>query len=153
MGAPRVDLQIVPASGKVQRPAYAWLAFVAAVFTGIAAIPVGLMFLGDPTGAVIGVPQGWIEATPFGSYAIPGLYLLLMNGIGMLVLAVLIVLRHWAAPWLTAILGVGLIVWILVQLIVMPETMFLQWIFMAIGVLLGFVALFWLRASGQLRLW
>jgi hypothetical protein len=148
-----MELHIVPASAKVPRPPYAWLAFVAAVFTGILAIPVGLAFLGDPTGAAIGVPQGWIEATVFGSYAIPGLYLLLVNGIGMLILAALIYVRHWAAPWLTAILGVGLIVWIVVQLVVMPETMFLQWVFLAVGFLLGFVALFWLRATEQLKLW
>lgn len=148
-----MELHVVPASARVPRPAYAWLAAVAAVFTGVLAIPVGMLFLGDPTGAAIGVPQGWIEATVFGSYVIPGLYLLLVNGVGMLVLAALIVLRHWSAPWLSAILGVGLIVWILVQLVVMPETMLLQWIFLAIGFLLGFIALFWLRTTGQLRLW
>ena len=118
---------------------------------------------GDPGGAAcssatrrrrsIGLPPGWIEGTPFGSYLVPGLYLFAMNGIGMLVLAALIVLRHWSAPWLTAILGVGLIIWILVQLAVMPETMILQWIFLATGLVLGFVALFWLRRTGQLRLW
>ena len=49
--------------------------------------------------------------------------------------------------------GVGLIIWILVQLAVMPETMVLQWIFLAVGLVLGFVALFWLRLTGRLRLW
>ena len=46
-----------------------------------------------------------------------------------------------------------MIIWILVQLAVMPETMFLQWIFLAVGFALGFIALFWLRRTGQLRLW
>jgi hypothetical protein len=35
----------------------------------------------------------------------------------------------------------------------MPETMVLQWLYLAIGVTLGFIALFWLRRTGQLRLW
>jgi hypothetical protein len=148
-----LQVQIVPTEKRVQRPGYAWIAFVLAVFTGVLAIPVGLMFLADPTGGSIGLPPGWIEGTPFGSYLIPGLYLLLVNGVGMLVLAALILRRHWIAPWLTAILGVGLIIWILVQLLVMPETMILQWIFLATGTALGFVALFWLRRTGQLRLW
>jgi hypothetical protein len=148
-----MDLQIVPSDAHIERPAYAWLAFVAALVTGVFAVPVGILFLQDPTGGAIGLPEGWIEDTPFGSYLLPGLYLLLVNGIGMLVLAGLIVIRHWSAPWLTAILGVGLIIWITVQLLVMPETMALQWIFMATGFLLGFVALFWLRRTGQLRLW
>jgi hypothetical protein len=148
-----MQVRVVPATPRVERPVYAWIGFVAAVITGVAAIPVGLLFITDPTGASIGLPAGWIEETIFGSYLVPGLYLLLMNGVGMLVLAALIVLRHWTAPWLMAVLGVGLISWIVVQLLVMPETMVLQWVFLATGVLLGFVALFWLRRTGQLVLW
>jgi hypothetical protein len=148
-----MQLQVVPPEQPITRPRYAWLAFLAALFTGIAAIPVGLMFMLDPSGGSIGLPTSWVEATPFGSYFVPGLYLFAVNGLGMLLLAGLIVLRHWSAPWLTAILGVGLIIWILVQLVVMPETMILQWVFLATGLLLGFVALSWLRHTGQLRLW
>jgi hypothetical protein len=84
---------------------------------------------------------------------IPGLYLLFVNGFGMLGLAALTVRRDRLAPWLTGALGVGLIIWIAVEILVMPETMFLTWIFLAIGFALGFVALFWLRHTGQLRLW
>jgi len=148
-----MQVLLVPAERRVERPAYAWLAFVLAVFTGVLALPVGLMFLADPSCASIGLPPGWIEDTPFGSYAIPGIYLFAVNGLGMLILAGLILVRHWAAPWLTAILGLGLMIWILVQLAVMPETMILQWIFLATGIALGFLALFWLRRTGQLRLW
>jgi hypothetical protein len=148
-----MQLYVIPTARPMVRPRYVWLAFAAALFTGLAAIPVGLMFMLDTSGGSIGLPAGWIEDTPFGSYLLPGLYLFAVNGLGMLLLAGLIVLRHWSAPWLTAILGVGLIIWILVQLVVMPETMILQWIFLATGLLLGFVALFWLRETGQLRLW
>jgi hypothetical protein len=138
-------------SSQVDRPAWVWLAVVLEVVTGLLAIPVGVAFIADPTGQAVGVPRGWIEATPFGSYVVPGLYLLLVNGVGMLLLAALTLLRHWLAPWLTGTLGVGLIVWILVQILVMPETMILTWVFLSIGFLLGFVALFWLRRTGQLR--
>ncbi len=148
-----MQLQIVPVARRVQRPTYVWIAFAAAVFAGILAIPVGVMFIADPTGGSIGLTPGWIEATVFGSYFVPGLYLLAVNGIEMLVLAGMIGIRHWLAPWLTAVLGVGLIAWILVQVAILPETMILQWIFLATGILLGFVALFWLRRTGQLRLW
>jgi hypothetical protein len=137
------------ASG-VPMPRYAWLAVILEIFTGVLAIPVGLMFLADPTGKAIGVPQGWIEATVFGSYLIPGLYLLLVNGLGMLLLAVLTVLRHPVAPWLTGVLGIGLMIWIAVQVLVMPETMILQPLFFAVGLAMGVVALFWLRSTGQL---
>jgi hypothetical protein len=140
-------------SDRIERPAYAWIAVVLEIVTGIAAIPVGWWFITDPSGRTMQLPQGWIEATPFGSYLVPGLYLFAVNGIAMLVLAGLSVMRHWIAPWLTGALGVGLIIWILVQLAVMPETMILQWLFLATGLILGFIALFWLRRTGQLRLW
>ncbi len=134
------------------RPTYTWLAVALEVFTGLGAIPVGLMLVTDPTGAGVGFPPGWIEATPFGSYLVPGLYLLLVNGVGMLVLAALTVLRHPVAPWLTAVLGAGLAIWIGVQLIVMPEVSFLQAVFGVIGVALVTIGLAWLRRTGQLRL-
>ncbi len=144
---------LVPASHRVERPWYAWLGVALELATALTAIPVGWMLMMDPSGAGIGLPSSWIEASPFGSYLVPGLYLFAMNGIGMLVVAGLTVMRHWSAPWLTGALGVGLIVWILVQLAIMPETMWLQWTFLAVGTALGFVALFWLRRTDQLRLW
>jgi len=148
-----MQVQLMSSAGRVDRPAYVWIAVALEVMTAIGAIPVGLMFLADPTGQLVQVPQGWIEATFFGSYLIPGLYLLLVNGFGMLALAVLSVRRHWIAPWMTGTLGVGLIVWILVEIVLLPETMWLTWVFLATGLALGFIALFWLRRTGQLRLW
>ena len=145
--------QLRPADSAIERPRWVWLAIALEAFTAIGAVPVGLQLITDPTGASVGFPPGWIEATPFGSYLVPGLYLLLMNGVGMLVLAALTVLRHWTAPWLTGVLGMGLVVWIGVQLVVMPEVSFLQAVFGIIGVLLVAFSVAWLRRTGQLRLW
>jgi hypothetical protein len=89
----------------------------------------------------------------FGNYAIPGLYLLAINGFGMFAAAALTVRRQWIAPWLTGALGVGLIIWIAVEVVTVPDTMILTWVFLAIGFALGFIALFWLRRTGELRLW
>jgi hypothetical protein len=148
-----VYAQLRPATTAIERPAYAWLAVVLELFTALGAIPVGIMLITDPTGAGVGFPSGWIEATPFGSYLVPGLYLLLMNGVGMLVVAGLTVVRHWTAPWLTGVLGTGLAIWIGVQLVVMPEVSYLQALFGVIGVVLAAISVAWLRHTGQLRLW
>ena len=139
------------APGRIARPRYVWLAVALEVFTAVGAVPVGIMFLADPTGRAVGLPGGWIEATPLGSYLIPGLYLIAMNGVMMLVTAALSAMRHRLAPWLTGVLGVGLIVWILVEIVLLPETMLLTWIFLATGAVLSLVSLLWLRATGQLR--
>ena len=138
---------------RIERPAYVWLAAALQVFTALGAIPVGLSLVSDPTGSGMSMPREWIADTIFGSYFVPGLYLLVFNGLGMVIATALTIRRHWSAPWLTAILGVGLIVWIGVQLAIIPETSWLQWMFLATGFALGFVSLFWLRATRQLRLW
>lgn len=138
-------------AGRIERPRYVWLAIGLEVFTAAGAIPVGLMFLSDQTGASMGLPAGWIEATVFGSYLAPGLYLLVMNGLGMLVTAGLSVMRHPIAPWATGVLGSGLVIWILVQVVVMPELMWLQGLFLVIGVVMDVVSVAWLRVTGQLR--
>jgi hypothetical protein len=142
---------LVSADARIERPAYVWIAIALELFTALGAIPVGIMFITDSSGAAVGLPKSWIETTVFGSYLVPGLYLLLVNGFGMLATAVLSVLRHRSAPWLTGILGAGLVVWILVEILVLPETMFLTWIFLATGIALGGIALAWLRRTGQLR--
>jgi hypothetical protein len=142
----------LPTDRRVERPGYVWLAVVLELFTALGAIPVGLMLLTDTTGASVGFPKGWIEATIFGTYLLPGLYLLLVNGIGMLVLAGLTIQRHRWAPWLTGVLGAGLVIWIAVQLVVMPEVSFLQAMFGTIGVVLVGVSVAWLRRLGELRL-
>ena len=146
-------LQSLPSDRRVDRPAYVWLAIVLELFTALGAIPVGIMLVTDPTGAGVGFPPGWIEATPFGSYLVPGIYLLLMNGVGMIVLAGLSLLRHRFAPWLTGVLGTGLVIWIAVQLVVMPEVSPLQVLYGAIGLILAAISVAWLRRTGQLRLW
>lgn len=132
------------------RPRYAWLAVVLELFTALGAIPVGVMFIVEPDGSLIGMQPGWIEGTVFGSYLVPGLYLLIGNGLGMLLAAALTVRRHPVAPWLTGALGVGMIIWIVVEIVVLPLTMVLTWVFLAVGLALGFIALFWLRRLGQL---
>jgi hypothetical protein len=147
-----VHIEIAARSGRIERPTYVWIAVILEVLTGILALPVGWSFIQDPSGRALGIPQGWIEATVFGTYLIPGLYLIVMNGFAMLVAARLSVRRHWVAPWLTGALGVGLIIWIAVEIVTLPVTMVLTWIFLAIGFALAFTALAWLRQTGQLRL-
>jgi hypothetical protein len=148
-----MQVQFMPDTQRVERPRYVWIAIVLELFTALGAIPVGMMFLADPTGQLVQVPRGWIEATVFGSYLVPGLYLLFVNGFAMLALAALSVRRHPIAPWLTGTLGAGLVIWILVEILLLPETMFLTWLFLVTGLALGILALAWLRHTGQLRLW
>lgn len=130
-------------TGRIPMPRFAWIAVVLEIFTAVLAIPVGLMFITDPSGAAMSI-EGWLDGTVFGDFLVPGLYLFTVNGIGMLVLALLTVMRRPIAPWLTGALGIGLMIWISVQLLLISQTMFLQPLFFVVGLILGFIALFWL---------
>jgi hypothetical protein len=111
---------------------------------------VGLLMVADPSGDPVGIPHEWIADSPIGSFLIPGLFVLLVNGFGQLGSAALAMMRHPLAPWLMGALGVGLIIWIAVQVLIIPLS-FLQPAIFAIGVAQGLVALFWLRRLGHLR--
>lgn len=136
---------------RIERPWYAWIAVLLQVVIAVTAIPVGVMLIVQPDGNLMQMPVSWLEHTPFTSYLVPGVLLLGMNGIGQLVAAVLIVIRHPLAPWLTGGLGVALMAWIAFQLLTV-EWMWLQPVIGVIGLVEGFVALFWLRRLGYLRL-
>lgn len=143
---------MVPVNGirRAERPGYAWIAVGLQVVVGLAAIPVGLQLMAEADGAPLGLPQAWIDATPFGSWLLPGLFLFAVNGIGQLLAAALTVVRDPLAPWLTGALGVGLMVWIAVQAALMPAHI-LQPILFTVGAIEGVVALLWLRRLGHLR--
>lgn len=141
----------VTTHGRIQRPWFAWPAVALELITALGALPVGWSLVTDPSGSGIGLPSDWIANSVFRTYFVPGLYLLAMNGVGMLVAAGLTLWRHWLAPWWTGTLAVGLIVWIVVQFMVMPETSWLQWFFLASGLVLGLISLTWLFATGQIR--
>lgn len=136
---------------RIERPTYAWLAVALQLFTSLMAVPVGIAMIADPHGSPLGIPHEWIAASPFGSFLLPGITLLVMNGLGQLAAAVLVWRRHPLGPWLTGTLGVGLMVWIAVQVLMVPFSI-LQPLMFGIGVAEGLMALFWLRHIGALRL-
>ena len=136
---------------RIERPSYAWLAVALQLFTSAMAIPVSIAMIANPDGSPLGIPHEWIASSPFASFLLPGITLLVMNGFGQLGGAVLIWRRHHKAPWATGALGIGLMVWIVVQVTMIPFSI-LQPVMFAIGAVEGFVALFWLRRLGALRL-
>jgi len=73
-----------------------------------------------------------------------------VNGVGQLAGAILAITRHWLAPWVMGALGVGLLIWIGVQVLMIPFS-FLQPVIFSIGLVEGFVALFWLRRVSYRR--
>jgi hypothetical protein len=107
----------------------------------------GWSFITDTTGAGLQAKLSWLERTPVNDFLLPGLFLLGVYGIGGMILIAGLVWRlspgplrrldartgrHWS--WYGAIaFGLVLVLWIAYELVVMPETIWIQPALMAVG--------------------
>jgi hypothetical protein len=85
------------------------------VFIGIGAVPAGISMIHDPSGRGLGMPLEMLANSPFSNFLIPGVFLLVVNGIGSLLGAIGSFKRHRFAGEIAAGLGAFLIVWIAAQ--------------------------------------
>ncbi len=103
-------------------------------FIGIGAVAGGLGLLLDPSGAKLGLPLELLKHTPFASFLIPGVVLLLVNGLGSLVGAIASFARHRHAGHAAMGLGGFLVAWILIQVYWFAGFHWLHWLYLGLGV-------------------
>ena len=104
------------------------------VFVGVGAVPAGIILILDPSGAGVGQSLEALEGSPFPNYLIPGVVLLLVNGIGSLTGGVLTFTRHQRASLVAIGLGAFLIAWIVVQVLSLgPPLHWLQVMYFVLG--------------------
>ena len=99
-----------------------------------------------------GVPREWLDGTPFRSYAIPSLILLVTVGGGMALAWSLLLIGSTWAPETTIAVGLILVGWIVVQVVVIvPEGGFswLQPTMLAAGFLVSWLGLRLRRPSAD----
>ncbi|CAM4205539.1 hypothetical protein [Paenibacillus typhae] len=133
-----------------KRPGAVIVLYVLQAFLGIGAIGGGLMLLVDPSGEMMGMPVSVLERSPFDSFMIPGLLLLIIFGI--LPLAVLYGLvkkpdwRRYAGlgpfkvlhpAWTFSLyIGFGQIIWIMVQTYMMNAVSVVHVFYTCVGLLI-----------------
>lgn len=104
------------------------------LLVAVSAYPGGLAMIIRPDGSLMGV-EGIVDRIPFDSLLIPGILLFTVNGIGQTLAGIYSLRKHWLSPYLSAIFGLGLITWILVESLMLQKVVFLSILYFAIGVL------------------
>jgi len=87
------------------------------------------------------VPRALLQHTPFESYVIPGLFLLIVVGGAMVTAAATVLLRPRRGAWASLIAGAILILWIIVQVAMIGYLSWLQPICLVLGILICVLAL------------
>jgi len=130
----------VPTSDRARRPAAAWILLVLLLVQGLGGFAGGLALSVKPDGSIMGVPVSYLEGSPFSDYLIPGLILLLALGVLPLVAAAGLWLRRRWAWYASFVVGCGLMIWILVEITIIPYDVFLVF-FGFVGALIVLVSL------------
>ena len=86
---------------------------------GIGAVFGGLHLIGDPSGSGLQMPLSFLEHSSFKSYLIPGIILLIVNGILSFVTVATILFKTSKYPLFIIAQGILLTGWIIVQLIML----------------------------------
>lgn len=85
------------------------------ILIGIGAVLAGLGFILEPDGSGLGMSVKLLKDSPFNDFLIPGITLLVVNGILSLVVAYLVYIENRYAGNATIVLGIAMIIWISAQ--------------------------------------
>lgn len=129
-------------------------AVVLEILLSIGALGGGLVLMIAPRGEIMPLPLSALAGSPFDTYLVPGLILFGVLGLGPLVAARLVWLRHPLAPTASFVVGVGLLIWVAVEVAIIGYSSEppLQAIYGILGVAIVLVACRWILAVGLPRL-
>jgi hypothetical protein len=122
-----------------------WISVLFLLLLALGAIAGGIALVISPDGSVMGFTVDLLAGSPFRDYLIPGLILGGLFGIGSLVVAGMGLLRWRAAPFLAFAIGLGQMIWIVVELAIIREFSVLHPVCFGIGLVVAVASYFWGR--------
>ena len=93
----------------------------------------GIMFLIDPSGNLVDMPLSYLDKLPIDTFFLPGLFLLIVYGIGSAIIAYGLIRQQFWAPIAGLLLGLVLVGWVIGQIILWGEPAMLQYIYLTVG--------------------
>ncbi|AFM13146.1 hypothetical protein [Turneriella parva] len=120
-------------------------------FVALGALAAGAMFILEPSGRLLQTPPEMLRATPFGNFLLPGIILFTVNGVGQAIAGYLTLRRHRHAGIVGGIFGLGLIIWIFVQVTLIGGGAWIQNLYFVFGIFETTAAFFIDRVLAQRR--
>src|ERR1035438_7016766 len=138
-----------PLSVAPRRPAALIALIVVQLFQAIGALGGGATLIASPKGGIIKMPPSNLDGSPFKDFLIPGIILFVVLGLGPLLASWVLIRQprstalervnpfprqYWG--WtLSGVIGVGLVVWIAVESLIVPY-IFLQPFYACVGIVI-----------------
>lgn len=101
---------------------------------GLSAMGGGAVLVASPDGSLMQMPLWMLQHSPFHDFLVPGLLLLLVVGVGNTWSAWLHLRRSDNAPFVSAVTGVALVVWILTEIVMLRSFHPLQGAYFVLGI-------------------
>jgi hypothetical protein len=122
------------------------VALVALAFLGLSAIVGAIPMLLHPAGEPWSMPQSLLRYSPFHSYLIPGIILLVANGLLSLWVLWLTVRRHSCYGWWVAAQGCVLLGWLIVEMVLLRLVVWPHYLYGAVALTLVAAGIALMRA-------
>ena len=105
-------------------------------FLGISAIVGAIPLILFPQGDLLHMPLSMLDHSPFHSFLIPGIILLLANGVLSFVALYQLLRRRNGYSWWVAFQGCVISGWIVVEVIILRAVVWLHFLYLAVGLIL-----------------
>jgi hypothetical protein len=112
------------------------IAIAVLAFLGVSAIAGSLPLMVDPSGALMHMPLTLLRFSPFHTFLIPGIILLLANGVLSLLVAFAVVGKWRGYGWMIAFQGCVVAGWITVEVLLLREVVWLHALYVTVGLVL-----------------
>ena len=112
------------------------VALVAVAFLAITAIWGAALLIGDPMGRPMDIPVSVLQHSPFHSFLIPGILLLVSSGLLGIAVFVVALLRARGYGWWVGFQGCVLFSWITIEVILLREVVWLHYVYWGLALIL-----------------
>jgi preprotein translocase subunit SecG len=112
------------------------IAIVALAFLAVTAVMGAVLLLRDPSGQPMDIPQGVLQYSPFHSFLIPGIILLVSQGLLSVAVLAIAVLCKRGFGWWIGFQGCVLFCWITIEVILLRTVVWLHYVYWGLALIL-----------------